>query len=140
MNARLSLGTYLLIAATILLCASCSYTRRVEPIIVNESINVTFPDPGYVRSGYQFVTRTDAHYPREALDQGISGTVVVHARVQADGTVLDAFVPDRVHPLLDSAALRSVRECVFSQHVFSGGWDYLDGIRTSTVVVSYEFQ
>ncbi len=50
-----------------------------------------------------------AHYPIEALQKGIQGTVLIRALVGADGAVKDMLVLQSVHALLDNAALDAVR-------------------------------
>jgi protein TonB len=48
-------------------------------------------------------------YPREARQQGLEGTVVVRARLSADGVVDELHVVGSVDPLLDDEAAAAVR-------------------------------
>lgn len=52
-------------------------------------------------------------YPLEALKRGIQGTVIVQVLVGVDGRVLDLRIQQKVHPLLDRAALQAVRKWQF---------------------------
>jgi TonB family protein len=52
-------------------------------------------------------------YPPEALSRGIEGTVMIHARVDPGGRVVEATVAKTDDSLLDDAALKAVRETRF---------------------------
>jgi TonB family protein len=47
-------------------------------------------------------------YPKEALEAGLEGTVVIQANIRVDGTPVYAHVLSSVHPLLDRAAQNAV--------------------------------
>jgi len=48
-------------------------------------------------------------YPQDALDNNISGTVIVEFVVKADGTIDKVTVIEKVHPSLDKEAIRVVK-------------------------------
>lgn len=48
-------------------------------------------------------------YPRDAIDMGVEGTVVIEVRIDEQGKVTDAKVVESI-PLLDEAALTAVRQ------------------------------
>ena len=47
-------------------------------------------------------------YPKQAVEEGIQGNVVVEYVVDADGTVSDVKVVRSAHPLLDKEAVRVI--------------------------------
>lgn len=53
--------------------------------------------------------QTNVKYPKEATDKGIQGRVLVQFIVKSDGTIADAEVVRKAHPLLDAEALRVVK-------------------------------
>ena len=52
-------------------------------------------------------------YPKDLIDSGIGGTVVLRATIGTDGTVRDINVVKGVHPGLDAAAVEAVRQWQF---------------------------
>ena len=48
-------------------------------------------------------------YPKEAENEGASGTVRVHFIVEKDGSLTDVKVPESVHKALDAEAIRLVK-------------------------------
>lgn len=48
-------------------------------------------------------------YPKEALNEGASGTVRVHFIVKTDGSLTEVKVPDSIHPALDAEVIRVVK-------------------------------
>ena len=53
------------------------------------------------------------HYPKEAMKEGIEGTVVVEALIERDGSPVYANVLNSEHPLLDKAAQDAVLSATF---------------------------
>ena len=53
--------------------------------------------------------RASLRYPREALENNITGNVLVEFVVDADGRVSDEHVARSADPILDRAALAAVR-------------------------------
>lgn len=49
-------------------------------------------------------------YPQEAIDQELSGRVLVDFTIDIDGKIIDTKINKSVHPLLDKEALRTVSE------------------------------
>lgn len=72
-------------------------------------------DDGFVASSTtpQLVSRPKPHYPEVARMAQIEGVVVVKVLVGIDGTVTEAQVVQGAHPLLDNAALKAARKCLF---------------------------
>ena len=52
-------------------------------------------------------------YPKDLVDSGIGGTVVLRATIGTDGMVRDINVVKGVHPGLDGAAVEAVRQWQF---------------------------
>ena len=59
-------------------------------------------------------------YPEMAVKGNIQGTVYVKASVDEKGNVVAAKVLKGAHPLLDSAAVKAVRETPFSPGIHEG--------------------
>ena len=59
-------------------------------------------------------------YPPEALEAGVEGNVYVQAKINEEGTVVDAVVVKRLAPLLDTAALDAVRKLTFTPAMQQG--------------------
>src|SRR6478672_6773559 len=59
-------------------------------------------------------------YPKEALDKGIGGTVLLDIVIATDGTVLDATVAQGVDPFLDDAAVGAVSEWKYAPTKVNG--------------------
>lgn len=54
------------------------------------------------------------HYPAEAREQGLEGTVKVKVQVSAEGNVVSAsIVKSSGHSILDDSVLNNVRDCSF---------------------------
>ena len=64
--------------------------------------------PGGQDSLMTFLMRT-MKYPKEAMDKGIEGRVLVKFIVEKDGLVNEATITKSVYPALDEEALRVVR-------------------------------
>jgi TonB family protein len=58
-------------------------------------------------------------YPVAARDQKITGTVILEARIGADGRVVDASVLRSI-PELDQAALDAVKQWEFTPKLING--------------------
>jgi TonB family protein len=103
-----------LAAGVAILAASCWFVTGVFPL---EGAPQAFHDaPGVTveTNGAKMLHRTGVNYPAAAIAKGIQGTVVVQAKLDADGTVLDASVvsgPDE----LRKSALQSVLGWHFAQ-------------------------
>lgn len=59
-------------------------------------------------------------YPPEARRRGISGVVLVSAVVDTTGEVVWLGIEEPVHPMLDEAAARAVRESRFEPGTLDG--------------------
>ena len=58
-------------------------------------------------------------YPLEAKDEGVSGVVILEARIEADGRVTNARVLRSIRPL-DQAALDAVKQWEFTPTLVNG--------------------
>ena len=58
-------------------------------------------------------------YPREAQEAGVTGVVILEARIEADGRVINARVLRSI-PQLDQAALDAVRQWEFTPTLLNG--------------------
>lgn len=67
------------------------------------------------------VSMTPPHYPKDAADQKLEGTVILIVDVAADGTVSKAVV-ERAKPegVFDSAALEAVKKWTFNPKLKAG--------------------
>lgn len=65
--------------------------------------------PGGIEALHMFLART-VEYPEPARVNNIQGTVLVEFIVETDGSVSNVKVKIPVHPTLDSAAVRAVRQ------------------------------
>lgn len=72
-------------------------------------------DTGFVASSAKprLISRPKPHYPEVARLAQVEGTVVVKVLVGVDGQVSAAEIVRGVHPLLNNAALKAARECLF---------------------------
>lgn len=72
-------------------------------------------DVGFVASSAKprLVSRPKPHYPEVARLAQVEGTVIVKVLVGVDGTVDQATIVQGAHPLLNNAALKAARQCVF---------------------------
>lgn len=63
--------------------------------------------PGGEEALFKYL-ESNIHYPREALELGISGTVFVNFIVESDGSISNISIFQGVDPLLDNEAMRVV--------------------------------
>lgn len=68
-----------------------------------------FPIPGDVQAP-ELIYRVEPDYPEAARKTGIQGVVILQAIITATGSVEEIQVLKPVHPLLDAAAERAVRQ------------------------------
>jgi len=61
----------------------------------------------------QLVSQPKPHYPEVARLARVEGTVIVKVLVDVDGSVRKAEIVRGVHTLLNNAALKAARQCVF---------------------------
>lgn len=61
-------------------------------------------------NGLMQYLQTNIKYPQESMKKGIQGRVIVSFVIDVDGSVTDAVTQKSVDPLLDSEALRVVRQ------------------------------
>ena len=85
---------------------------------INGLYQPVFPEPsgeGFVSSSRKprLVYQAKPHYPEVARLAQVEGTVIVKVLVGVDGTVEQAAIVQGVHPLLNNAALKAARQCVF---------------------------
>ena len=74
---------------------------------VFEKVDVDPVYPGGIGELMKFVN-TNIKYPKEAMDKGTQGRVVVQFVVEKDGSIADAKVVKPVDPLLDAESLRVI--------------------------------
>ena len=84
-------------------------TASEEPVLT------AFPDVG---SYPKF--RVQHEWPRRALDQGISGWVIVGFTITATGAVTDAQIIDSSHGMFESKALKAVGSYNYEPTVLNG--------------------
>ncbi len=75
------------------------------------------------------LTRVDPRYPETARRAGLQGTVTIECVIAADGHVRDPRVFRSAHPILDQAAIESVKQWRFRPATLNGSpvavWFYL---------------
>lgn len=59
-------------------------------------------------------------YPEKARELGAQGIVILNARTDEYGNIVDVYVIKRVHPLLDKAAVDAVRQWKYEQVFIKG--------------------
>ncbi len=82
-------------------------TKNGEPIFKIVSQPTSYK--GGTKALMRFITK-HIRYPKEAIDKGIQGHVVVKFVVEKDGSISNAKVVRSVDPLLDKEALRVVAD------------------------------
>lgn len=86
--------------------------RRQADVRVLDSVNAkSAPEAAYLESWTRTVERIgNINYPAEARRRGLSGQLVVAARIRSDGTLIEARIQQSSNePILDQAALEIVR-------------------------------
>lgn len=63
--------------------------------------------PGGIDQLYEYL-QNNIVYPKQAKEQGITGTVVVGFCISKEGNVVDIHIIQGIHPLLDEEAMRVV--------------------------------
>jgi TonB family protein len=117
-----------LAAGVTMLAASCWFVTGVFPLQGAPQIPHDAPGVTVETNGAKMLHRTAVNYPPEAIAKGIQGTVIVQAKLDAAGNVLDASVvsgPDE----LRKSALQSVL-----------GWHFAQEGAGSTRLVSVSFE
>jgi TonB family protein len=102
-----------------ILVAACWFVTGTLPLSATPQVVADAPGVAVETGGAQLMHRTPVVYPAEALARKIQGTVVVQAKLDANGVVTDATVlsgPDE----LRKAALQSVLNWHFSKDAGSG--------------------
>jgi TonB family protein len=107
-------------APTNVSAAQGSFVPRGRGSVVGSTIDTT----GAVRVGSQIRTpkktrHVNPTYPADAKAAGISGLVIIEARIGADGNVEDATVLRSI-PMLDQAAIDAVRQWQFTPTLLNG--------------------
>jgi TonB family protein len=109
-----------------------SAKKRILPMIPRLTLTVVFL--GLVVSGCTSVPKRSGLpdvapvplvqvapvYPENLLPLGVSGRVVVGFNVREDGTVVDPYIIQSVHPALDAAAVTAVLQWKFRPGLFAG--------------------
>ncbi|MCL2327669.1 MAG: energy transducer TonB [Bacteroidetes bacterium] len=80
----------------------------VEPEVVERYPDIKAEPPGGMPALMKFLGER-LRYPQDALDDNVSGTVIVEFVVKADGTIGNVQVIKKVHPSLDQEAVRVVK-------------------------------
>lgn len=98
--------------------ASVAITSRRSIQVVPENAAPASQQGQNVQIGQLFY-RVEPFYPPEAEQQGIEGTVEVHASVGRDGKIMNAESVSGPRPLAD-AAVKAVREWRYKPTLFNG--------------------
>jgi|GEM_PF-6873603 len=79
-------------------------------------------DPNFIRAAWDSAELArQVQYPRPALRNGVTGTVVIHARVDAEGNVAEAVMSrSDAHRTLEEEALRAVQSYRFTAARWKG--------------------
>jgi len=101
-----------LAVSTGMLAAACWFVTGAFPLAAEPQMVADAPGVSVDLNGAQLIHRSPVSYPSEAIQKGIQGTVVVQAKLNANGEVTDATVlsgPDELH----KAAIQSVLDWHF---------------------------
>ena len=82
--------------------------QQQEPIYEQDKVDKQAEFAGGMMKQMEFMMK-NLKYPKEAENEGASGTVRVHFIVEKDGTLTDVKVPDSIHPALDAEGIRMVK-------------------------------
>lgn len=87
----------------------CNYTAQIGKLTVyfRYSEEEALGDPE--KALWQFIAK-NIHYPESAMEDGITGKVIVGFDIEADGSITNIHIIKSVHPLLDKEALRLARK------------------------------
>jgi TonB family protein len=105
-----------LMASLAMLAAACWFVTAAFPLAAEPQVVADAPGVAVEMNGAQLMHRSPVKYPADAIAKGVQGTVVVQARLAADGTVVDASIssgPDE----LRKAVLQSVLNWHFSKEL-----------------------
>ncbi|MBQ9666206.1 MAG: energy transducer TonB [Bacteroidaceae bacterium] len=83
-------------------------TEQQEPVYEQNEVEQKAEFVGGMGKQINFLLQ-NLRYPKEAEDEGASGTVRVHFIVEKDGSLTDVKVPESVHPALDAEGIRVVK-------------------------------
>jgi TonB family protein len=86
---------------------------------------------GVVMAG-QIVSKVNPVYPQEAREQGIGGTVLLHAIIDRDGTIKELTVISGP-PMLVPSAMEAVKQWVYKPYLLNGEPTEVD----TTITVNY---
>jgi TonB family protein len=95
-----------------MLAAACWFVTGAFPLAAEPQMVADAPGVSVDLNGAQLIHRSPVSYPREVMQKGIQGTVVVQAKLNANGEVTDANIlsgPDE----LRKPAIRSVLDWHF---------------------------
>jgi TonB family protein len=101
-----------LAVSTGMLAAACWFVTGAFPLLAEPQMVADAPGVSVDLNGAQLIHRSPVSYPREAIQKGIQGTVVVQAKLNANGEVTDAAIlsgPDE----LRKPAIQSVLDWHF---------------------------
>ena len=82
--------------------------QQQEPIYEQDKVDKRAEFAGGMMKQMEFMMK-NLKYPKEAENEGASGTVRVHFIVEKDGSLTDVKVPESVHKALDAEAIRLVK-------------------------------
>lgn len=93
----------------------------------------TYFKPGYMDGERLPLVRVQPQYPRQALERGIEGSVVVEFTVREDGTVSDAMVIEaEPKGMFERSALAAIAKFKYKPTV-------VDGIARASTGIRYRF-
>ncbi len=101
-----------LAVSTGMLAAACWFVTGAFPLAAEPQMVADAPGVSVDLNGAQLIHRSAVSYPREAIQKGIQGTVVVQAKLSVNGEVTDATIlsgPDE----LRKPAIQSVLDWHF---------------------------
>ena len=82
--------------------------QQQEPTYEQDKVDKQAEFAGGMMKQMEFMMK-NLKYPKEAENEGASGTVRVHFIVEKDGSLTDVKVPESVHKALDAEAIRLVK-------------------------------
>ena len=82
--------------------------QKQEPVYEQDKVEQKAEFTGGMMKQIEFMMQ-NLKYPKEAENEGASGTVRVHFIVEKDGSLTDVKVPESVHKALDAEGIRLVK-------------------------------
>jgi protein TonB len=85
-------------------------TTTPPPVAAPPVVTAPAPPQTVVRRDYKALARVEPQFPRQALQQGITGRVVAHVVVAPNGSVTDVKIISSTNRLFDREVVRALSQ------------------------------